>query len=130
MSRKLLSGQERHTPVTDSGRSTPEVGRRRHPPEDGMYVLTVVAWLVQDILLIIASEVKHKDKSYRRYAAGIERALALNDNAQQEWADYISFLGRLHKVLRTSTDYCKDLQLYRQSKHTQKVQLRTCRIVP
>lgn len=39
-----------------------------------------------------------KDKAYRRYASGIERALSLFDTALQEWADYISFLGRLHKV--------------------------------
>jgi hypothetical protein len=39
-----------------------------------------------------------KDKSFRRYAAGVERALAVWDTAQQEWADYISFLGRLLKV--------------------------------
>jgi hypothetical protein len=39
-----------------------------------------------------------KDKNFRRYAAGVERALALWDTAQQEWADYISFLARLLKV--------------------------------
>jgi len=39
-----------------------------------------------------------KDKSYRRYASGVERALSLFDSALQEWADYISFLGRLLKV--------------------------------
>ncbi|KAF2704205.1 hypothetical protein K504DRAFT_416929 [Pleomassaria siparia CBS 279.74] len=42
-----------------------------------------------------------KDKSFRRYAAGVERALALWDTAQQEWADYISFLGRLLKALQS-----------------------------
>lgn len=42
--------------------------------------------------------VNRKDKVYRRYASGIERALSLFDTALQEWADYISFLGRLHKV--------------------------------
>lgn len=42
--------------------------------------------------------VNRKDKIYRRYASGIERALSLFDTALQEWADYISFLGRLHKV--------------------------------
>ncbi|KAI9834967.1 MAG: hypothetical protein M1819_002690 [Sarea resinae] len=41
-----------------------------------------------------------KDKSYRRYASGIERALSLFDTALQEWADYISFLGRLLKALQ------------------------------
>jgi hypothetical protein len=39
-----------------------------------------------------------KDKSYRRYASSVERALSLFDNALQEWADYISFLSRLLKV--------------------------------
>lgn len=39
-----------------------------------------------------------KDKGFRRYASGVERALSLFDTALQEWADYISFLGRLLKV--------------------------------
>lgn len=48
-----------------------------------------------------AEETLHKnDKTFRRYAAGIDRALALWDTAQQEWADYISFLGRLLKALQ------------------------------
>lgn len=42
-----------------------------------------------------------KDKSYRRYAAGIERALSSFETTQQEWADYISFLGRLLKALQS-----------------------------
>ncbi|KAL6709426.1 hypothetical protein ACN47E_001361 [Coniothyrium glycines] len=42
-----------------------------------------------------------KDKGYRRYAVGVERTLALWDTAQQEWADYISFLGRLLKALQS-----------------------------
>jgi hypothetical protein len=46
-----------------------------------------------------------KDKGFRRYAAGVERALALWDAAQQEWADYISFLGRLLKVNTSSQMY-------------------------
>lgn len=41
-----------------------------------------------------------KDKAFRRYAAGIDRALSLFDTALQEWADYISFLGRLLKALQ------------------------------
>ncbi|KAI9760818.1 MAG: hypothetical protein M4579_001448 [Chaenotheca gracillima] len=41
-----------------------------------------------------------KDKSFRRYASGVERALSLFDTALQEWADYISFLGRLLKALQ------------------------------
>jgi hypothetical protein len=39
-----------------------------------------------------------KDKYYRKYASGIERALSLFDTTLQEWADYISFLNRLLKV--------------------------------
>lgn len=41
-----------------------------------------------------------KDKTTRRYAAGIDRALSLFDSALQEWADYISFLSRLLKALQ------------------------------
>ena len=41
-----------------------------------------------------------KDKGFRRYASGVERTLALWDAAQQEWADYISFLGRLLKAIQ------------------------------
>ncbi|KAF1352084.1 Dopey, N-terminal-domain-containing protein [Delphinella strobiligena] len=41
-----------------------------------------------------------KDKASRRYAAGIERALASFDAAQQEWADYIAFLARLLKAIQ------------------------------
>lgn len=39
-----------------------------------------------------------KDKAFRKYAAGLDRALSLFDTQLQEWADYISFLGRLLKV--------------------------------
>ena len=45
-----------------------------------------------------------KDKSFRRYAAGVERALGLFDTTLQEWADYISFLSRLHKALQNHPD--------------------------
>ncbi|GKT55231.1 cellular morphogenesis regulator [Colletotrichum tofieldiae] len=41
-----------------------------------------------------------KDKHYRKYASGIERALSLFETALQEWADYISFLNRLLKALQ------------------------------
>lgn len=64
------------TPV--SGRSTP-VPRSRHNVDESVDL---------------------KDKSYRRYAAGIERALSSFETTQQEWADYISFLGRLLKALQ------------------------------
>jgi len=39
-----------------------------------------------------------KDKHYRKYAAGVDRALLLFETALEEWADYISFLNRLLKV--------------------------------
>ncbi|GKT41980.1 protein dopey [Colletotrichum spaethianum] len=45
-----------------------------------------------------AEEAPIKDKHYRKYASGIERALSLFETALQEWADYISFLNRLLKV--------------------------------
>ncbi|KAK3394728.1 Dopey, N-terminal-domain-containing protein [Podospora didyma] len=41
-----------------------------------------------------------KDKYYRRYASGVDRALSLFDTTLQEWADYISFLNRLLKALQ------------------------------
>ena len=39
-----------------------------------------------------------KDKSYRKYAHGVDRALVLFETALEEWADYISFLNKLLKV--------------------------------
>ncbi|KAI9673967.1 MAG: hypothetical protein M1817_002173 [Caeruleum heppii] len=45
-------------------------------------------------------ESQSRDKTYRRYASGVERALSLFDTVLQEWADYISFLGRLFKALQ------------------------------
>ncbi|OCK86143.1 cellular morphogenesis regulator dopa [Lepidopterella palustris CBS 459.81] len=64
---------------TSSGRSSPALRAPRRTVEDALY---------------------KKDRSYRRYASGIERALSLFDTAQQEWADYISFLGRLLKAIQ------------------------------
>ena len=46
-------------------------------------------------------ELPAKDKSYRKYASGVERALSLFETQLQEWADYISFLNRLLKVRGT-----------------------------
>ena len=45
-----------------------------------------------------AEEAPIKDKAYRRYAAGVEKTLALFETALEEWADYISFLNKLLKV--------------------------------
>lgn len=47
-----------------------------------------------------------EDKHYRRYALGVERALSTFDTAQQEWADYISFLSRLLKALQAHPVDC------------------------
>ncbi|KAL2064802.1 hypothetical protein VTL71DRAFT_3942 [Oculimacula yallundae] len=47
-----------------------------------------------------SDEPPSKDKAFRRYASGVERSLSLFDTALQEWADYISFLGRLLKSLQ------------------------------
>ncbi|KAG5753128.1 hypothetical protein H9Q70_004249 [Fusarium xylarioides] len=41
-----------------------------------------------------------KDKSYRKYAHGVDRALVLFETALEEWADYISFLNKLLKALQ------------------------------
>lgn len=46
----------------------------------------------------LRAEPRRQDKTYRRYASGIERALASFDTAHLEWPDYISFLGRLLKA--------------------------------
>lgn len=64
-----------------------------------------------------------KDKAFRRYESNVERALALFDTPQQEWADYISFLGRLLKVRWTTPlpALLGPLTCYRLSKHTPKM---------
>ncbi|KAM0554113.1 hypothetical protein ACHAPJ_006911 [Fusarium lateritium] len=41
-----------------------------------------------------------KDKSYRKYAHGVDKALILFETALEEWADYISFLNKLLKALQ------------------------------
>lgn len=48
--------------------------------------------------LEILGDAPVKDKAYRRYAAGVDKALLLFETALEEWADYISFLNRLLKV--------------------------------
>jgi hypothetical protein len=65
-----------------------------------MYVASVVR-TVRSSLTPTFEGVDTKDKGYRRYVASVERALASFDTTQQEWADYISFLGRLLKALQT-----------------------------
>ena len=62
---------------------------------------------VRTIAIVVGPEVANayhvevvpiKDKHYRKFATGVERALSLFDTALEEWADYISFLNRLLKV--------------------------------
>ncbi|KAL6403574.1 Protein dopey [Ilyonectria robusta] len=45
-------------------------------------------------------ELPAQDKTYRKYAHGVDRALVLFETALEEWADYISFLNRLLKALQ------------------------------
>lgn len=51
-----------------------------------------------ELIAIFIEEPLNKDKAFRRYASGVDRSLTLFETALQEWADYISFLGRLLKV--------------------------------
>lgn len=46
----------------------------------------------------LTEETPIKDKAFRRYASGVEKALSLFETALEEWADYISFLNRVLKV--------------------------------
>ncbi|KAM5474324.1 hypothetical protein MauCBS54593_001898 [Microsporum audouinii] len=73
------SGLPRSSSPASSEASLPKPPNRLHEDADGL----------------------KKDKSYRRYAANVDRALSLFDTALQEWADYISFLSRLLKALQT-----------------------------
>ncbi|KAK5125109.1 hypothetical protein LTR85_000783 [Meristemomyces frigidus] len=78
MTLDAASGRRSVSP-TSSGRSSP-VPRSRRAVEDGLY---------------------KTDKSLRRYAAIIERALGTWETAPQEWADYIAFLARLLKAIQS-----------------------------
>ncbi|KAI1279053.1 putative regulator of reproduction dopa [Xylaria sp. FL0933] len=75
-----------------------EPGPRRSmsPESSGRDTPTSRQWRNQ----LSADDVVPKDKHYRKYASGVERALALFDTALEEWADYISFLSRLLKALQ------------------------------
>ncbi|KAK6355115.1 hypothetical protein TWF696_004238 [Orbilia brochopaga] len=48
------------------------------------------------------SLIQKDPRQFKKYATGVERALALFENTLQEWADYISFLGRLHKAIQSN----------------------------
>ncbi|KAI4865765.1 putative regulator of reproduction dopa [Hypoxylon rubiginosum] len=75
-----------------------EPGPRRSisPESSGRNSPTPRQWRNQ----LSAEDVPIKDKHYRKYASGVERALSLFDTALEEWADYISFLSRLLKALQ------------------------------
>ncbi|KAI1461990.1 putative regulator of reproduction dopa [Annulohypoxylon moriforme] len=75
-----------------------EPGPRRSlsPDSSGPNTPTVRQWRNQ----LGAEDTPIKDKHYRKYASGVERALSLFDTALEEWADYISFLSRLLKALQ------------------------------
>ncbi|KAI9722654.1 MAG: hypothetical protein M1812_001585 [Candelaria pacifica] len=74
------SGRQRSTSPISSGQASPAPRQLTARAEDNLL---------------------RKDKSYRRYSSNVERALSLFDTTLQEWADYISFLGRLLKALQT-----------------------------
>ncbi|KAI0175878.1 putative regulator of reproduction dopa [Hypoxylon sp. FL1284] len=75
-----------------------EPGPRRSisPESSGRNTPTPRQWRNQ----LSAEDTPIKDKHYRKYASGVERALSLFDTALEEWADYISFLSRLLKALQ------------------------------
>jgi hypothetical protein len=79
-----------------SGRSSPVPRASRNAAEDREHPCKTMSKRTHAKRRLLA--LYKKDKNFRRYAAGVERALALWDTAQQEWADYIPFLGRLLKV--------------------------------
>lgn len=84
-----------------SGRSTP-VPRKRN--DDGIRFLAINMlqheWKIEKLTILHRlGDIARKDPKYKRYATNIEKALVLFEmHALQEWADYISFLGRLLKV--------------------------------
>ncbi|KAI1345010.1 Dopey, N-terminal-domain-containing protein [Xylariaceae sp. FL0016] len=74
----------------------PRTRRSMSPESSGRNTPTPRQWRNQ----LSAEETPIKDKHYRKYASGVERALSLFDTALEEWADYISFLSRLLKALQ------------------------------
>ncbi|EME40020.1 hypothetical protein DOTSEDRAFT_56330 [Dothistroma septosporum NZE10] len=79
MSLDAALGKQSSSPPS-SGRSSPVPRATRRTVEDGLF---------------------KADKSLKRYAAIIDRALATWEISPEEWADYISFLGRLLKAIQT-----------------------------
>ncbi|ORY65960.1 putative regulator of reproduction dopa [Pseudomassariella vexata] len=74
----------------------PGPARSLSPESSGRNTPTPRQWRNQ----LSSEEPPLKDKAYRKYASGVERALSLFDTALLEWADYISFLSRLLKALQ------------------------------
>ncbi|KAL7276289.1 hypothetical protein RUND412_000703 [Rhizina undulata] len=71
-----------------SGRSSPAPVRRRN--DDGLAPSCPTQIIIK------------REPKYKRFSANIDRALSLFESATlQEWADYISFLGRLLKALQS-----------------------------
>ncbi|KAK7924866.1 protein dopey [Apiospora marii] len=76
--------------------ATLEPGHGGSPESSGRNTPVLRQWRNQ----LSAEDLPIKDKAYRKYASGVERALSLFDTALEEWADYISFLSRLLKALQ------------------------------
>ncbi|KAK8114943.1 hypothetical protein PG999_007012 [Apiospora kogelbergensis] len=74
----------------------PGHGGSMSPESSGRNTPVLRQWRNQ----LSAEDLPIKDKAYRKYASGVERALSLFDTALEEWADYISFLSRLLKALQ------------------------------
>jgi Dopey, N-terminal len=93
----LEAGRQSASP-TSSGRASP-ISRKWNSQIAAGTVLLCAARIFPELTPGL-DEPPSKDKAFRRYASGVERSLSLFDTALQEWADYISFLARLLKVLR------------------------------
>ena len=63
----------------------------------GQYVCTQFHYIY---LFANQTIVSDHDPKFKRYASNIEKALVSWDSVE-EWADYISFLGKLHKALKS-----------------------------
>ena len=85
-----------------SGRDSPVPRQWRNQLSSGKptsyHMLLCCEGIEAHVAMNKTEEVPPNDKNYRKYAAGVERALSLFETALQEWADYISFLNRLLKV--------------------------------
>lgn len=95
----LEPGPRRSMSPESSGRNTPTARQWRNQLGAGISHPGLDSVPKYCFLLTFGQEdTPIKDKHYRKYASGVERALSLFDTALEEWADYISFLSRLLKV--------------------------------